>query len=46
MHGTISKKPANDQAVLDAILRSDFNAFIQKTFATVSPAHRRAPDKS
>jgi predicted phage terminase large subunit-like protein len=37
MHGTPPKKPANDQAVLDAILRSDFTAFIQKTFATVSP---------
>jgi predicted phage terminase large subunit-like protein len=37
MHGTIPKKPANDQAVLDAILRSDFTAFIQKAFTTVSP---------
>jgi predicted phage terminase large subunit-like protein len=39
MHGTIpsQKKPANDQAVLDAILRSDLAAFIQKTFVTVSP---------
>jgi hypothetical protein len=36
MHGTIPKKPANDQAVLDAI--SDFTAFIQKAFTTVSPA--------
>jgi predicted phage terminase large subunit-like protein len=39
MHGTIpsQKKPANDQAVLDAILRSNLAAFIQKTFVTVSP---------
>jgi predicted phage terminase large subunit-like protein len=39
MLGTIpvKKKPANVQAVLDAILRSDFNAFIQKAFATISP---------
>jgi predicted phage terminase large subunit-like protein len=39
MHGTMSRrtKHANDQSVLDAILRSDFNAFIQKTFATISP---------
>jgi hypothetical protein len=39
MHGTIPgrSKPANAQAVLDAILRSDFTAFIQKAFATVSP---------
>ena len=39
MHGTISgsKQPPNDQAVLDSILRSDFTAFIQKAFATVSP---------
>jgi hypothetical protein len=39
MHGTIpgQGKPANNRAVLDAILRSDFNAFIQKAFTTVSP---------
>jgi predicted phage terminase large subunit-like protein len=39
MHGTIPgrSKPANRQAVLDAVLRTDFTAFIQKAFATVSP---------
>jgi predicted phage terminase large subunit-like protein len=39
MHGTIPgrSKPANAQAVLDAVLRSDFTSFIQKAFATVSP---------
>jgi hypothetical protein len=39
MHGTIPgrNQPANNQTVLDAILRSDLAAFIQKAFATVSP---------
>jgi predicted phage terminase large subunit-like protein len=31
------EKPVSTQAVLDAILRSDFAAFVQKSFGTVSP---------
>ena len=39
IHGTtpVQRRPANDQAVLDAVLRSDFMSFIRKAFTTVSP---------
>jgi hypothetical protein len=46
MHGTISgsKQPPNLQVVFDSILRSDFTAFIQKAFATVSPGDGFSPN--